>query len=488
MYFADTLATSFELFGVLCVVCTIKYTALFPADRSRRNPLEFRWFRASLSLMKTLVGASLLLSTSLVAQSPPATHFVHGQWFDGTRFVSADFYAEDGLLTHTPRDPAHALTVDLHNGFVVPPYGDAHEHNFDGIGGTQAVVQRYLHDGIFYAQGVTDTTVGAQAVVAAHLVDTPTSPDVTYAHGGLTGITGHPKEVYDSIALGFSYPATPQQRAAVSASHARRGQAYWEIATAADLEEQWPKILAAKPDLIKVYLLHSESFRQATATDPQLGSGGIDPRLVPLITAKAHAAGLRVAAHVDTAADFHNAVAGGVDILAHMPGYGFTPDESAALYRIADADIALAANKHCVVIPTASLAVVDPSHATAEEIANEKRRKDVQHDNLTRLKAAGIPILIGSDHYGQDSVLEADYLNSLALWSNLELLRMWAVTTPQNIFPKRHLGELKPGYEASFLVLAADPLQNWPATHKIQDRWKQGTHITTTPPAEPSGK
>ncbi len=436
--------------------------------------------------MKPLFAAVIFFSTALLqAQTAPSTHFLNGRWFDGTRFTATDFYAENGLLTHHPGDPAHAVAVDLHGGFVVPPYGDAHEHNFDNLHGTPAVDAEYLKDGIFYAQGMTDLTTGAAAVVAAHLVDTPTTPDVTYAHGGLTAPNGHPKDVYDSISLGFYYPATPEQRRAVIASHATRGDAYWEIASPADLDAQWPRILAARPDLIKIYLTDSEDFHPATATptvdDPRFGKG-LDPALVPLITAKAHAAGLRVAAHIDTATDFHIAVTGGVDIFAHLPGYGFGLNDPQDTYRLADADIALAARRHTVMIPTASLAAVDPHRTSPTEVQAGARRKALQEDNLHRLEAAGIPILVGSDRYSQDSLAESDYLQGLGLWSNLEMLRMWAVTTPQNIFPKRHLGELKPGYEASFLVLAADPLASWPASHNITDRWKGGTHIVIPAP------
>jgi hypothetical protein len=88
----------------------------------------------------------------------------------------------------------------------------------------------------------------------------------------------------------------------------------------------------------------------------------------------------------------------------------------------------------------------------------------------------GVPI-VGSDHYGEDSLHEADYLHSLGIWSNIELLRMWSVETPQVIFPHRAIGGLKPGYEASFLILAASPLKDWSATHLIVDLCKQGVRI-----------
>jgi imidazolonepropionase-like amidohydrolase len=54
------------------------------------------------------------------------------------------------------------------------------------------------------------------------------------------------------------------------------------------------------------------------------------------------------------------------------------------------------------------------------------------------------------------------------------MLRLWSVTTPQAIFPKRRIGSLAPGYEASFLVLPSDPLADWRATRNIRTRVKQG--------------
>ena len=72
-------------------------------------------------------------------------------------------------------------------------------------------------------------------MIAAGLVDTPQTPDVTYAHGGLTGVNGHPKEVYESLANGFYYPQTDAQRALVIGGHKAEGRAYWELANVAEL-------------------------------------------------------------------------------------------------------------------------------------------------------------------------------------------------------------------------------------------------------------
>ena len=333
------------------------------------------------------------------------------------------------------------------------------------------MVRQYLRDGIFYAQGMTDVPEGAAAVVRAGMVDTPTTVDVTYAHGGLTGVNGHPRDVYESLANGFYYPKDDAQRALAISSQKSEGHAVWQIDSAATLEAKWPKILEARPDLIKVYLLDSGHFRQATAGDPQFGMG-IDPALVPMIVKKAHAAGLKVAAHIDTPYDFHVAVLAGVDEMGHLPGYGQTAKEAPDAYRLADADIALAAKRNVRVQATAG--IYDGSYTPAEDRAARRR---AQSDNLRRLKAAGVEVLVGSDHYGQDAVHEADYLQVPGVWTNAEMLRMWSVETPQDIFPRRRLGELKPGYEATFLVLRGNPLEDWSQVHAIAGRWKQGRRL-----------
>jgi imidazolonepropionase-like amidohydrolase len=411
------------------------------------------------------------MASAALGQSIPAppTHFINGLWFNGSSFAKNDWYAVQGILTHRP--VKDAVTVDLHGSYVVPPYGDAHEHMFDGTRGLKELTETYLRDGIFYAQGMTDTTDGTAAIVKSGLVNTPSTVDVTYAHGALTAPNGHPKEIYESMLNGFYYPVTPEQKAVVIRGQQGEGHSYWQIGTLADLEAKWPKILAAKPQLIKIILTDSEEYKRSTAEDPQLAKG-LDPALVAPIVERAHAAGLKVAVHVDTRTDVHNAIAGGVDELGHMPGYAISASDDVSQYRIADADIAVMAKRGVRVQATAGIVTGDETPT-----ADKKVRHDSQVDNLKRLKAAGVIVLVGSDRYGSDSLHEADYLQSLGVYSNLEMLRMWSVDTPRDIFPKREIGELDGGFEASFLVLAADPLQDWTATHNIIDRWKQGQHV-----------
>jgi hypothetical protein len=254
--------------------------------------------------------ASFLATIS--AQPPAAYKFVNGQWLDGKGFKRKVLYSVNGVFTNKrPAQPAE--TIDLQNGFAIPPLADAHCHHFDSEYNAAQQVEMYLREGVFYAKAQTDVRSGVAAV--AKLVNKPESVDVSYAHGALTHTNGHGVEVYEGLALFYKTGGfTPEEEARVRRSRLRENDAYYIIDTAADLEQKWPRILAGKPDFIKIYLLTSEEFaekRRNLATIP-VGSIGLDPQLAPLIVAKAHAAGLRVSAHVDTVADFRVALQTGL--------------------------------------------------------------------------------------------------------------------------------------------------------------------------------
>ncbi len=102
-------------------------------------------------------------------------------------------------------------------------------------------------------------------------------------------------------------------------------------------------------------------------------------------------------------------------------------------------------------------------------------------DNLKTLVANGVTIAIGADNPADTSVTEAAYLQSIGLFDNASMLRMWGTETPNLIFPNRKIGAFKEGYEASFLALDADPLADWSATRRIRMRFKQGMPLTPIP-------
>ncbi|HEY6403042.1 MAG TPA: hypothetical protein VI479_16605, partial [Blastocatellia bacterium] len=61
----------------------------------------------------------------------------------------------------------------------------------------------------------------------------------------------------------------------------------------------------------------------------------------------------------------------------------------------------------------------------------------------------------------------------------LTLLKMWCEATSQAIFPRRKIGRLAEGYEASFVLLDGNPLQDFEQVKAIRMRLKQGNLLDT---------
>ncbi len=184
---------------------------------------------------------------------------------------------------------------------------------------------------------------------------------------------------------------------------------------------------------------------------------------------------MRITAHIDTGPDFHYAVAAGVDEIAHMPGR-----RQPEVIRVADAR--LAAERGVTVITTLML-----STKIAEDYPAWYERVMEQHrTNLQRLKTAGVTLAVGSDFTFRDtSRREALLLHELGVFTNLELLKMWSENSPHTIFPDRKIGHLEEGYEASFLVLIGNPLEDFLQVTNIRRRFKQGQWLDIQePPSE----
>ena len=183
--------------------------------------------------------------------------FTNGRWFDGEEFRRDTFYVVDGLLTRTA--PAHVdEVVDLRDGFVVPPFGEAHNHNVEGPWNIDAVVRRYLEDGVFYAK--IPGNIGEFTDRIRSRVNLPSSIDVIFSNGGLTATGGHPAPLYEEILSGSRY-------APILGPIAKgwfNNRAYFSVDSEHDLVEKWMLILSGKPDFIKIFLAHSEDFERRT--------------------------------------------------------------------------------------------------------------------------------------------------------------------------------------------------------------------------------
>lgn len=393
-------------------------------------------------------------------------HFINGQWFNGNGFTAGEFYSVNGYLTKTK--PAVVDTViDLKNQFVIPPFGEAHNHSPETDQDLEVYIERYLADGIFYIKNPNSIPFATNKI--KHRLNKPNSVDVLFANGGITANGGHPVTLYNYLLTTTYKKALPGWTA-----NSFEGEAYYLINNKEELEKKWPFILAQKPGFIKFYLIFSEEYQERKDDTAFNGKKGIDPALAKIIVQKAHAAGLLVSAHAETPHDLKVALQAGVDEINHLPGYqvrwrgGYTAD----YYKLDKTLVRLLKKKRVHVDPTYSLLKTElKPMSEAQHLA----QMELQKQNLLLLKKYKIPVTIGCDSYNLTAKTEIEYLYLLDVYSNLELLKMWCETTPQAIFPGRKIGALKEGYEASFLLLKTDPTADFKQLFNIQLRVKQGT-------------
>jgi predicted amidohydrolase YtcJ len=90
------------------------------------------------------------------------------------------------------------------------------------------------------------------------------------------------------------------------------------------------------------------------------------------------------------------------------------------------------------------------------------------------LVKAKVPLALGADAYGSTVRPEIDALIKHKVFSNRVLLDIYSKITPQSIFPDRKIGEIREGYEASFLVLNQNPIKQIQAIKEIEMKVKEG--------------
>lgn len=376
-----------------------------------------------------------------------------GKWFDGQKFSEKTVWIYDGKLSFESNGTDIDKTIDLSGKYVVPPFAEAHNHNLESDYELDKRINEYLSHGVFYVK--LQSSIHKRIAPLMKNYNHPRGLDVSQAFAPLTGTDGHPigvRKMY--LERGF-FDGLFKTLVEIE-SHG-----YFIIDNEKDLSEKWKTVLSFKPDFIKIILSYSEEYEKRKDDKSFFGKKGINPKLLPEIVEKAHAEGLRVSVHVNTPADFETAVRSGADEIAHLPGY------SNGL-RISKKQAELAAQKNVTVVTTASLVTNQSKQPDYKELVEGVKF------NLKTLKDAGVKIAIGSDMYNDTSLGEVKFLKSLDVFSNLELLKMWSENPAETIFPKRKIGKLKPGFEASFLVLSGSPIEDFENFQKIEMRVKQG--------------
>ncbi|HYW49605.1 MAG TPA: hypothetical protein VE861_03310, partial [Gemmatimonadaceae bacterium] len=389
------------------------------------------------------------------ATAAPLVELRGGRWFTGRGFRRGSRWMQGGRFVPRPAIAADSV-VSLDGRWLVPPYADAHTHSPDGAFGFDGIRDMYLSLGVFYVQVLANHRSGRRAL--AGRVNVPASIDAVFADGAVTSSGGHPHVLYEELALYRTLGGTPEQRQRAARSLTQDGDVYHRLDSLPQLGALITRLRRDTVPLMKVMVLRANEFARLTGDTSEIGSRGIDARVLRPLVDSAHAMGRRVWVHVETAADFELGLDAGVDGFAHVPGYGvaYAGDVPLDAYRLTDAMIRKAATKRVLVIPTLGLSWTTQS----TDSAAWRRTRMIAHENVRRLVRAGVTVLTGSDTYSSVEAIENDHrgLAYALQLSPLQQLRLRAFDTPRGILPGRRIGALDVGYEASLLALQCDPL------------------------------
>lgn len=250
------------------------------------------------------------------------------------------------------------------------------------------------------------------------------------------------------------------------------GSLAYEARTAGEAAAYVEKIAAEKPDLIKLMITGGVMDAEVVG---EPGVLRMQPALVKAACDKAHALGMKVAAHVESPEGVRVALENGVDSIEH----GAQPDpEILRLFR----------EKHAFQISTISPALPyalfdrSISHATYEQQENGK----VVFEGIVALAKAclaeGIPVGLGTD-------TGCPYITHYDMWRELYYFVKYCGVTPafalhtatllnaQLAGIDRETGSIEAGKVADMIVCSRDPLTDLTALRTLDMVIKDGVRI-----------
>ncbi|HZF42326.1 MAG TPA: amidohydrolase family protein [Sphingomonadaceae bacterium] len=400
----------------------------------------------------------------LAAGSAKAEPVVYagGQIWSGDGWVARDVAVNNGRIIDAGEVPAEATRVDVSGKFVTPAYGNAHAHVTNP---TPDGSRSYTDVGVFYVWNPTTVVIGPEGRAFFERSD---AYDVVVSQGGITEPGGHPERLYVEYLAKPVYGGKPREWFV--------GNAFHYGSTPAQIDAALDKLKEQGAQFVKAYLLNSERYQTLKSDPKAYGSKGLNPINMPYLVAQAHRRGLPVAVHVETAHDLRMAAWAGVDIAAHLPGYSGGTGAKLEAKRLSEADAELVAKSGMVVIPTYALIRGDAYGAATGGLKPETRdAARLQAENLQRLRAAGAPVLIGTDGRGE-IFTEAEHLVEIGAMTDAQTAAV-ALNTAALMFTERRVGCLQTGCEADFLVLGADPAADVRNLRRIERRIMQGREL-----------
>lgn len=401
----------------------------------------------------------VLACPALSVEAPAAFAITNARIFDGTRLIpTGTVVVRDGRIVAAGPDarvPEGAQVVNAAGATLLPGFIDSHAHVFGNA------LERALVFGV-----TTELDMFMMPGLARQMREEQAKP------GGAPGRA-------DLFSAGLL--------ATAPGGHGTQYGMPVATLTRPDEAGAWVDArIAEGSDYIKIVRENGSAYGGELAT--------LDHATIAAVVQAAHKRGKLAVVHVSTAADARAVLAAGADGLVHL----FSD-------RAPDADFArVAAERKAFVVPT--LTVLSSSNGVPggkplledlrlrgyllpEETANLQRAipartaggMPVAFETIRQLKAAGVPILAGTD------ALNPGTSHGAALHRELELLveaglspteaLAAATSAPAKAFHLEDRGRIAPGLRADLVLVAGDPTRDITATRGIVRIWKGGVPV-----------
>ncbi|WP_406350657.1 amidohydrolase family protein [Streptomyces sp. NBC_00658] len=392
--------------------------------------------------------------------------------FDGRRSQPVQDVLIDGpVIAAVGTDlvaPAGATILDGTGRTLLPGLIDAHTHTTD-----TAQLRQALMFGI-----TTELDMGSAPGLARRMRaaadERDDLADVRVATTGATAPGGHPCQL---VELGMIEP-------------------FPTVAGPDDAEAFVAARVAEGADHLKIFI------EDGTAIGKPLPL--MSPETLLALIRAAHDRGLRTVAHTLTRTAARQAIASGIDGLAHAPADG-TSDQAL---------IEVAAENGVFVVPTLTTLTGMTATPAEYELAEDPRLRpyadpqwladlekiraiapeqrvgpvgvDPRHaaDAAVRMFRLGVPLLAGTDGtsgHGHPTTHGISYHGELALLVAAGLTPAEALTAataaPADAFALTDRGRIAPGLRADLLLVDGDPTQDITALRDITALWRRGARV-----------
>jgi imidazolonepropionase-like amidohydrolase len=418
----------------------------------------------------TLLSVGLLAVVPALTQDAPAAMpfaFVGARLIDGTGappVLDAVMVVQDGKITAagtaaSVRIPAGATRVNVSGRTIMPGMINAHGHVGD-VRGLKASQEFYTPEHVKHQLAV-------------------------FARYGVTTV----------VSLGGDGPAGVQVRDEKAAGIARLYVAGPVIAASdpAAARAAVDGVKAMKADIVKIRV------------DDNLGAGKKMPAEVyRAVIDQAHAQGLKVAAHIFYLQDAKDVLAAGGDFIAHSVRDLFVDRAFIDLLKARDACVCptLMRDVSTFVYESRPSFFDDPffrREADAETMTGlqtpqyqasnrspsatrYKAALEIAKANLKQLHDAGVRIAMGTDSgpvgrfQGYFEHLELEHMVAAGL-TPMQVIASATSGAARCLNVADRLGTLRPGMEADFLVLGANPLDDIRNTRTLESAWVRGARV-----------